>query len=862
MASKSTKKPDDAGRVPYKRKELRAHAPERVFTGEHLAMVAFPLGGIGAGCVSLGGRGELRDWEIFNRPGKGKDLNVFFVLWAQAEGEEPVCQTVQRAPLPPYWGSGGWSRDGGKGLPPFKEAVFRGAYPFANIEFRDDRCPLRVSLEAFSPFIPLNEDDSGIPVAVLTYALHNPGTEPVKATLVGSFPNVIGTDGITFDGSMVGGAVNEFVSGDGFAGIKMTSPRVPYGDTRAGSMAITARGSSFTYLRSWEGQGWWDNYHRFWDDLEADGAFESTGSSEPSPEGRAEMASLGVRVEVAPGETVSVPFLITWHFPKRANSWDREPEVAGQLLTNHYATRFTDAWAVAEYVHRELPRLWAETRLFADALWTSTLPAQVLDAASSQASILVTQTCLRLDDGAFHGFEGCGGSCGCCPMNCTHVWNYEQTLAHLFPALERSVRRTDFLVNTRDDGHMAFRTKLPTGRVLWDSIGAADGQMGCIMKLYREWQLSGDDAFLTELWPRAKLALDYALSEWDQDGDGVMEGRQHNTYDIEFYGPNTMMGTLYLGALRAGSAMAEHLGDGDAKARWDSLFESGKAKLDEVCWNGEYYEQIVNLEEQPRYQYGKGCLADQLLGQWFAMVVGLGHVLPPKRVRRTLQSLFKHNFHTEFHSHPNPQRIYAIADEAGLLLCTWPYGGRPALPVVYCDEVWTGIEYQVAAHMIYEGLVDEGLSIVKGIRDRHDGKRRNPYNEFECGDHYARAMSSWSVLLALSGYSYSAPTGSLSFAPRTDRPKFQCFFSTGSGWGVFTARHTDGVLRLSLEVLYGEVTLRELGCAPLDRDPAKKPRRAKVKTGPAVEVRDGRWFAVFPEPVTLKAGEEMAVVLR
>jgi uncharacterized protein (DUF608 family) len=827
-------------------------------------MVAMPMGGIGTGCVSLGGRGELRDWEIFNRPGKGKDLDAFVLLWARKQGEEPVTKSVQRAPLPPYWGSGGWRRDGGRGLPCFPEATFKAAYPFGEIDFEDKDFPLQVSLEGFNPLIPLNAYDSGLPAAVLTYKLRNPSTKPVEATLLLNMPNVVGTDGITFHGDCVKGSVTELGEGEGFQAIRMTNHEVPLGDPRGGTLVVAAKGEEFTHLLSWpQGEGWWDSFHMFWDDFAEDGTFDEPGPGGPFEGPHPSSAALGVKVVVKPRSTVEIPFVIAWHFPTRVNQWDREPEVHGETVVNEYNNRFDDAWNVAEYVMHNLGRLHEESKLYQSALFDSSLPGVVLDAVSTQSCILKSQTSLWLDTGDFHGFEGCSSEIGCCPMNCTHVWNYEQTLAYLFPQLERTVRRTDYLCNVREDDSMAFRTKLPLGKVCWDFKPAADGQMGTILKLYREWLLSGDDDMLRELWPNAKRTMDYAQEEWDADGDGVMEGEQHNTYDIEFFGANTMMGTLYLGALKASAIMADRMGDEEARDRYEELYTKGTVNLDGACWDKDYYIQVVDLDAHPRYQYGKGCLADQLLGQWFSHVVGLGHVLPRERVKKSLQSLFRHNFRTSFYDHANPQRIYALADEAGLLLCTWPKGGRPALPVVYGDEVWTGIEYQVAAHMIYEGLVDEGLSVVKGVRDRHDGIRRNPFNEFECGDHYARALASWSVLLALSGYQYSAPDQRLSFAPCLGGSKFECFFSTGTGWGTVAISSPKGACRVMVKVLYGTLDLKELGTAALG-ETFKEPKEAEAKlnrrkVNATATTVDGRAMATFEESVHLEAGDSVTV---
>ena len=392
------------------------------------------------------------------------------------------------------------------------------------------------------------------------------------------------------------------------------------------------------------------------------------------------------------------------------------------------------------------------------------------------------------------------------------------------------MRNTDFLYEMRSDDSMAFRSMVPLGIKQWDFRPAADGQMGCILKLYREWQISGDTEFLKQMWPGAKRALEFAWKFWDADKDGVMEGVQHNTYDIEFFGANPMMTTLYLGALKAGEIMARALGDTAAAARYQEVWSRGQKNVENL-WNGEFYIQKVTpvgeirpmppydkedwkkrvVEDgQLKYQFGEGCLSDQMLGQWFADVIGLDIGLPPDRVRAALLSVYRNNFQNDFWQQTTTQRIYAVNDDKGLLLCSWPRGGRPALPFIYSDEVWTGVEYQVAAHLIYRGMMEEGLSIVKAVAGRYDGERRNPWDQLEWGNHYSRAMASYSLLTALSGFQYSAIERSLAFMPRINADNFSCFFSAGSGWGRYTQKVQGSGLEVSLDVLHGKVPLQHL----------------------------------------------------
>jgi non-lysosomal glucosylceramidase len=857
--------------IPFSREELFAGGATRVFEGRYLNEIAFPLGGIGTGTVSLGGRGQLRDWEIFNRPNKGGKLPFSFVaLWCRAAGGQAHARVLETPAPPPFTGAHGYSRIGGEGLPHLESARFFGCYPLARIEFADSKLPLRVQLEAFTPFVPLEVDDSALPCAVLRYELHSLARRPVDAAIAFSLLNPIGYDGVAKLGGKnfpgFGQNICEFARGDGFSALKFSSGKHPPDSPRFGTMALVADTAEADHLPRWAEGRWWDDYHQWWDEFSQTGRFANPPAARPSPDNTTDIATLAPRLRLQPGETRAVTFLLAWHFPVRENYWNREPEYRGKQFRNHYAERFADAWAVAEHARRELNRLERETRAFQRAWSETTLPATVLDAASSQASIIRTNTCMLAEGRRFFAFEGCNDDSGCCPMNCTHVWNYAQALAFLFPELERSMRDTDFRHNLNEDGSMAFRTLIPLGQTLWKHLPAADGQFGCVLKAYREWQMSGDDQWLRGLWPNIKRAIEYAWKQWDADRDGVMEGEQHNTYDIEFYGPNSMMGTLYLAGLRAAERMARALGDTEAAETYSRIAQSGAAKLDRELWNGDYYVQKYDAEAHPKYQFGEGCLSDQLLGQWFAEVVGLGKVLPAAHIRRALHSIYRHNFTAGFQDFGNPQRIYALNDEKALLLCSWPQGKRPALPFVYSDEAWTGIEYQVAAHLIYEGMVEEGLAVVKGVRDRYDGFRRNPWNEIECGSHYARAMASWSLLPALTGLRYSAPEKRIAFGPVIRKEAFRSFFTAGSGWGLFTQKSAaaDGRLAASLELRHGRLELAEFRLRPLAPQArySVAARVANQAVPASLEKRDGYLCARFARPVSLAAGDHLAVEFR
>ncbi|MGA2380561.1 MAG: GH116 family glycosyl-hydrolase [Spirochaetia bacterium] len=782
---------------------------------------AFLLGGIGTGNISLGSRGDLLDWEIFNKPAKGLKIPYsFFAVCSRNRDSRDgshIARILEAPMQPPYANSHGFNTGMVAGLPHMMSSELAGEYPFARVVFRDPDLPMDVALEAFTPFVPLNADESGIPGAILRYSVRNRSGKPLVVSIAGSLPNVVGFKGFdSFNNLLVHpGGKNLYRDEGALRGLFYSNSGLPPDSLPYGTMALVSTGSSLTCKESWLAGGWFDGIQDFWDDFSTHGrlshtaAFHAPGSRIHYQEDRPIVGSLCLTQEIGPRTSAVFEFLITWHFPNRLRGWHRDAnqQEPVPVMKNHYALRFADAWAVASYLVTNLARLEELSRRFHRALYTSTLPPYVIDALASNITVLRSPTCFRLEDGTFVSWEGCHDTDGCCDGSCTHVWNYTQSLAFLFPELERSMRRVEFNVETDDEGRMAFRARRILGLSKWDMLPAADGQLGAVVRLYRDWKLCGDDDFLRSLWKNAARALDFAFDFWDSDGDCVLDSEQHNTYDIEFYGPNSLTGSIFLAALKAGAAMAAHLGDEAHRARYEDAFQRGSARLDSLLWSGEYYVQLLQDVNAYRYQYGTGCLSDQLLGQLLAHVAGLGYVLPEEHVRKAIKSVYKRNFLKDLRGHVNAQRTYVLDGEAGLLLCTWPHGGRPRLPFVYCDEVWTGIEYQVAAHLIYEGHTDEGLEMVKAVRDRHDGFKRNPWNEVECGHHYVRSLASWSLLPALSGFRFDMTRKRMSFAPAIPQAEFSCFFSTGAAWGIYRER-VDAKTRTrtwDVEPLYGNL---------------------------------------------------------
>ena len=858
-------------------KENSDIAYPRTFSGKQLKMIAFPLGGVAAGSLSLGGRGQLRDWEIFNRPNKGfSPPYAFPSIWVQAGSSKPIARVLESRILPPYEGQDGLGSNNSPGLSRIKSATFTGEYPLAHIKFEDDSLPVHVDLEAFSPFIPHDADDSGLPVAILRYRVTNPGLSTAKVGIAFSIDNPVKSAGETGPTSAgQDSRQNEYKKSSQLQGIFMSNPNLPDSDPMQGSFALAAlprSGSDFTSWRGWPQGRWWNSPMFFWDTFSRDGRLQD------EPELRNAVGAICQQESIAPGGSASFTFILSWHFPNRTPDWCGWTAPAGEgatVIGNFYATRFKNAWDVAQYTATNLDRLETRTKAFATAFRDSTLPAVVKEAASANLSTLVATTCFRTADGEFHGFEGVNDHLGCCFGNCTHVWNYETATAYLFPSLAKSLRKAAFGYSIDEAGAMRFRQLLPDGK---DRFGfaAADGQMGQIIHAYMDWKLSGDHEWLTTMWPLVKKALEFAWvpGGWDANRDGVLEGVQHNTYDVEFYGPNPMCGIYYLGALRAAEEMARAVGDTSSANEYRKLFLQGSSWIDANLFNGSFYIQKIqgfpadkiakNLRsdmgtgntEKPEYQVGEGCLIDQLVGQYLAQVAGLGSLVSQEHVQTTLKSIYKYNYKRSLENHVNVERTFALNDEAAMVICDYGTAERPHIPFPYFGEVMTGFEHSTAALMLYSGMVDQGLECIHNIRSRYDGEKRNPWDEAECGHHYARAMASWSSVVALSGFQYDGTRASIVAAPRVPHREFNCFWSTGTAWGTFSYKPVafNGT-RLTIQVLAGRLPCRS--CEIVGTGSSSSVRSNGRSYPHTVKQRDGRTVFEMGDPLVLLEGSDL-----
>ncbi|MFN7999114.1 MAG: GH116 family glycosyl-hydrolase [Bryobacteraceae bacterium] len=859
----------------------RRHITEypRTFTGRELQNVAFPLGGIGTGSISLGGRGNLRDWEIFNRPDKGRSPDYAFAsVWVRNGKGETDARVLESRLAPPYQATRGLGPENVPGLKRLEKAQFKGEFPLAHIDFSDSKLAVKLSLDAFSPFIPLEADDSGLPVAILRYTAANPGTSKVSVSIGLAVDNPIGAGQRNVTRTASGETrVNDYRTAGPLHGLFLHNPSLASGDPMKGSIVLAAlkpEQGKLTWLRGWPEAKWWASPLLYWDD------FSKDGSLGPEAEERKPVASLCLQQEIGPKSSAEYTFLLAWHFPNRTAQWCGWAAPKGHEqdnLGNYYCTRFTDAWEAANHAAGQLERLERGTRTFARLIRETTLPAAVKDAAASNLSTLVTQTSFRTADGEFHGFEGCDDHSGCCFGNCTHVWNYETATQFLFPTLARSLRKSAFGYSEDDSGAMRHRQMLPDGIERF-GYAAADGQMGQIIKVYLDWKLTGDTEWLRRMWPRVKKGIEFAWSpgSWDANRDGVMEGVQHNTYDVEFYGPNPHCGIWYLGALRAAEEIAKAMGEGETARSFHQVFESGSRWLDQNLFNGQYYFQQVRTiprdqiapvvvsdmgsesTVKPEFQLGDGCLVDQMAGQYLAELAGLGDLLDPAHIRKTLESIYRYNYKRRLYDHDSVQRVFALNDESALVICDYGAGKRPEIPFPYFAEVMTGFEYQAAVHMLMAGMVPQGIECIENIRLRYDGERRNPWDEAECGHHYARAMASWSALVALTGFESDSTLGRVRIDPRYGKGRFIGFWSNGMGWGSVAREGEKGIVKYTLTAEHGKLPVKIV--AVPHRQGARVSARLGSSAVPAKTARSGSHLEVqFANEIQVIPGTPLVV---
>lgn len=809
------------------------------YTNEYLNRVAFPIGGLGAGMFCMEGTGAISHMSIKNKPDIFNEPPMFAAI--SIKGLRNGAKVLE-GPVPDWKKFG--QRDAGNGatgattgLPRFHHASFLPRFPFATLDLQDDDIPLKISVTGWSPFIPGEEDNSGMPVGAMEYDFKNTGTSAIDGVFSFNTINFVKID----DGrNSIRSLKNGFILTE--EGKKEKALRTDF--------AVFTDDDSTVVDYCWFRGGWWDPLTMAWNAVKNSEVIKNSPVEKDSPG-----ASLYIPFNLLPGRSKKIKLMFAWYTPdseftfgdtgKKKENCDpasgccNSPSDIGldkydkdfdaPFYKPWYSSKFKNIEEVISFWNATYDELKNKSNLFKESFYNTSLPSEVVEAIACNLSILKSPTIMRQYDGRLWNFEGCGDSWGCCHGSCTHVWNYAQATAHLFPALERSLRNTEFCESQDEQGHQTFRSVLPIKPATHDFHAAADGQLGGIMKVYRDWRISGDTGWMKKIFPMVQKSLDYCINEWDPRNKGIIEEPHHNTYDIEFWGPDGMHCSFYLGALQAFIEMGNYLGKD--VSFYKELSAKGKSFFENELYDGEYFFQKIQYtglkaenpataksyggdysaeakdllqKEGPKYQYGKGCLSDGVLGAWIARMCNLSNIADAAKITSHLKAVHKYNLKQNLSEHANPQRpAYALGEEGGLLLCSWPKGGKLSLPFVYSDEVWTGIEHQVASHLMMMGNINEGLDIVQASRNRYDGRIRNPFNEYECGHWYGRALSSYGYLQAITGLRYDAVEKILYVDSKVG--DFTSFISTETGFGTVTYKAG----KTNLNVTYGKIEVNK-----------------------------------------------------
>ena len=731
----------------------------KTYEGKYAARVKMPVGGIGTGTISVSGKGALVDWETRNKPEKGRNPSVwgwgsaFVIRAAKADGTK-VARLLQ-GPMDEgleYFGA-----PVNHGMPRFARSVFKAAFPFAQVELEDPKMPFKVTMETYNPLVPGDSDASGIPAAYVRYRVRNLTDAPLETAV--SAQLMMPADA---------GATNVQTSCEEqeYPGIGVVEERAP-DHPRRGELVVLAdaAGAAVSRAKDFDKERWgvakahvWNRFRDFGD---------ITPYASDQPQGKIPLSVLAVAKPIpAHGETTFV-FAIGWRYPNML-AWEQRG--TEKVVGNWYATKFPTAASAAAQLIARSAEYERKTAAFVRGVTEAPgVPAVVKEAALFNLTMLKTTTCFRTADGHFFGWEGSFDRSGSCYGNCSHVWGYEHALVDIWPDLARSMLDNAFGPQLDAEGRMRFRVKLPLAEnAKDDAFDCADGHCQSLIKAYEYWRKSGDDAWLRKTYPAIRRATGFfwIRGGWDADRDGQMEGSQHNTMDVEYFGPNPQMQFLYFAALEAVARMAEHENDAALASECREIAAKGRAWTEQHLFNGAYYEHEVrpprqnfiakglktdlgskNLDD-PDFQLANGCLVDQLLGDYAARAAGLPTVVDPAHAKATLASVCRLCRKAPDDDLFNNMRGFVYTGETSLRMAWYDEKKMPRVPFPYYRETMTGFEYVVAALLAWNGDRTEAERVVLDIRDRYDGFKRNPFDEPECGNHYARTLSAWTVFKA------------------------------------------------------------------------------------------------------------------
>ena len=835
-------------------------------TKNELKYIGMPAGGLHAGTVYVGGDGRLWLWQIYNRtiePGY-EGIEPKTVKWNDGTAERSIRSRDGAAYIEPALAANHRLLDQGFAIKisvagktivkelnedHWDEVVFRPCYPIAFVEFSSRSVPVTVGLQVYAPFIPLDAAGSSLPATIMRVSIKNTGNAAAAVSLLGWMEN--GAQKISaVQGS--GKRVNKVLPGTGYSSIFSTfetpDPALQQA-TDSGNMCFTfhgAAGKAMAGIPAWLPVAEYFNLP------------EAMAADMDAPEKL--VGGIAVSAQLAPGKTLQADYSVCWYFNNPNSGLKKLVKDAAEGYW--YGAKYKDALEVSNHLSKNFTALSSQTEAWVATWNDASLPHWLLERSFVNIATLATANTYRFADGRFWSWEGVGA----CAGTCTHVWQYAQAVARIFPELERDLRqRVDLGIGFKEDsGAVLFRGENETRP-------AIDGQAGVILRCYREHQMSSDDSFLRACWPRIKKAALFMMQQ-DKNNDGMTDTPMENTLDAVWEGEIAWIVGLTIAAASAAQQMAVEMRDEAFAATCSSYVKKGSSNMELQLFNGEYFIHRPDavIGRKPLGSYNT-CHIDQVYGQSWAFQVGLPRIISREKSLLALKALWKYNFTMDVGPYIKTHtggRPYALPGEGGMIMNTnplnepRPYGENTSWQLGYFHECMTGFEHQVAAHLMAEGLVDESLVLTRVIHDRYHAAKRNPFNEIECSDHYARAMASYGTFISACGFRYHGPAGIIGFSPRLQKEKFRAPFTTAKGWGTYSQEKQGNTQVHRLLLKYGVLLLKELNFESMLKHELSRVAVKKGSSTIAVRLqKDGSRLTVYCNTeISIAANEQLDIV--
>lgn len=762
------------------------------------------LGGIGSGSVELLPDGEFHCWLIANQPritkvcfedkaddGEGSTGALsFWVREVRDNGKPSVRKLGMKTDADDFsYRMFSWNK-------PVEKIEFDGRFPVCDLDYIDRALSCKLSLKAVSPFVPHNSDVSATPGFYMDFTIENPTDSVLDISLLGTlvpdFANQkegnknsvhkaensisILTESAEITDSPSCGNVCLSVNGDGEksyiaadyyrfmkefiadSALGVSQESVVFGFRENGYLPNSDIGTSprplpenFRSMSDEELDAWCEDYLRypFADSIlsrirhcnpdflsarENKITFLNACWNQNERKGTDFGASaLCSQVKLNPHEKKNIRFVLTWYFP---NHMDRNGEKIGHYYENLYKNSLDANRFLADNNN-----VFKSAVDFADVLYSTNLPTVYPDSWSSNLSPMIKSS-VYLKNGNFGLWEGLG-YCGLHTTDITYHASF--SLISLFPDLQKKQMKLGAGYQ-REDGrvHHCFK---PDMKSVDGSYERVDISMQFVLMVLRDYLFTGDRDYLASLWDNVVKAMN-CMEKLDTDNDGLPDyNTKRNTYDAwNFRGTPVYISVLWLAALKAATIIADKISDKDYFDKWNTILETGKKSLEEKLWNGEYYNLWRNNDE-----IDESLMTDQLDGEWFLRMMGIGGNLPDERVNAVLDLIFKTNFDPE----------------QGLVNATVPENRKTSVETYKnCQTiaVWTGIGYAFAALALSVGLNEVADEEINSIAD-NQMRFGHFWDHWECGHHYTRPMSSWTILNALMGLSVDYENKKISFNP-------------------------------------------------------------------------------------------------